>query len=72
MNKNDWNRTITPNRVSVICENNGKSMEADVISLDDRRLVAAIQGVKIILSSPNANSVYTGRMGGLDLVYVKK
>lgn len=72
MNKNDWNRNFTPDRVSVICENNGKSMEADVISLDDRRLVAAIQGVKITLASTNVNGVYTGRMGGLDLVYTRK
>lgn len=72
MNKNEWNRNFTPDSVSVLCENNGKILEAQVISLDDRRLIAAIQGVKITLARANANGVYTGRMGGLDLVYTKK
>jgi hypothetical protein len=72
MNKNDWNKKYTPDTVNVICENNGKSMEAQVIDLDDRRLVAAIQGVKITLASGNVKGVYTGRMGGLDLVYTRK
>lgn len=72
MNKNDWSRDFTPDKVSITCENNGKIIEADVISIDDRRLVAAVQGVKITLASVNVNGIYTGRMGGLDLVYQKK
>lgn len=69
MNKNDWKRDITPSKVKILCEDNNKEMVADVLSLNERLLVAAIQGVKITLVSSKQNGVYTGRMGGLDLVY---
>lgn len=69
MNKNDWNQKQTPNKVLVLCENNNKAMEADVISLNEKILVAAIRGVKITLTSKRENGVYSGKMGGLDLVY---
>jgi hypothetical protein len=69
MNKNDWNRPRRPDRVKIICENNGREMEADVISLSERQLIAAISGVKITLVSRNLNGIYEGKMGGLDLVY---
>lgn len=69
MNKNDWRGDTTPSKVNILCEDNNKIIEADVLSLNERLLVAAISGVKITLSSPKQNGVYTGRMGGLDLVY---
>lgn len=69
MNKNDWRKDTTPSKVKILCEDNNKVMEADVLSLNERMLVAAIQGVKITLLSSKQNGIYTGRMGGLDLVY---
>ncbi len=69
MNKNDWQSKNIPNKVEILCENNNKKMSADVISLTDRMLVAAIAGVKITLVSKNSNGIYAGRMGGLDLIY---
>jgi hypothetical protein len=69
MNKNDWKTNSVPNKVAIVCENNNKVMLADVISLNERMLVAAIAGVKITLASQKQNGVYVGRMGGLDLVY---
>ncbi len=69
MNKNDWKTKSAPDTVLIVCENNNKVMTADVISLNERMLVAAIQGVKITLASKNQNGVYSGKMGGLDLVY---
>lgn len=69
MNKNDWKSKSIPNQVMIVCENNNKAMVADVISLNERTLVAAIQGVKINLISRHENGVYAGKMGGLDLVY---
>lgn len=69
MNKNDWRGNTTPSKVTILCENNNKTMEADVLSMNERLLVAAIQGVKVTLASQRQNGVYTGRMGGLDLVY---
>ena len=71
-NKNDWHGPRQPDTVNIVCEANGKVMPADVISLSERMLVAAISGVKITLVSKKENGVYEGRMGGLDLVYVKK
>lgn len=72
MNKNDWKRDMIPSHVDIICENNDKTMPADVISLNEKLLVAAINGVRITLISRKQNGVYEGRMGGLDLVYIKK
>ena len=69
MNKNDWKKKRIPDKVTVICENNNKSLTADVLDMNDRLLVAAIQGVKITLISQHENGVYVGRMGGLDLIY---
>ncbi len=69
VNKNDWRGDTTPSKVTILCENNNKAMEADVLSLNKRLLVAAVQGVKVTLVSQRENGVYTGRMGGLDLVY---
>ena len=69
MNKNDWRTNSVPEKVLIVCENNNKVMTADVISLNERMLTAAISGVKITLVSKNQNGTYTGRMGGLDLVY---
>lgn len=69
MNKNDWQSSSVPKKVLIVCENNNKVMPADVISLNERMLTAAIGGVKITLVSKNQNGTYTGRMGGLDLVY---
>lgn len=69
MNKNDWRGDTTPSKVKILCEDNNKMIEADVLSLNQRLLVAAIQGVKITLVSAKENGVYTGRMGGLDFVY---
>ncbi len=69
MNKNDWKSSTTPSQIMIVCENNNKAMVADVISLNERILVAAIQGVKINLTSRHENGVYVGKMGGLDLVY---
>lgn len=69
MNKNDWQSKNIPDKVEILCENNNKKMAADVISLTERTLVAAINGVKITLVSKNSNGVYVGRMAGLDLIY---
>lgn len=69
MNKNDWKTKNIPDKVLVVCENNNKSMTADVITLNERMLIAAISGVKITLISKRENGVYVGKMGGLDLVY---
>jgi hypothetical protein len=69
MNKNDWKESQRIDKVNILCEDNDKIMEADVISLTDRQLVAAIAGVKITLVSRRQNGVYEGRMGGLSLVY---
>jgi hypothetical protein len=69
MNKNDWKSKGTPDKVMVICENNNKAMPADVISLNERMLIAAVQGVKITLISRHENGTYVGKMGGLDLIY---
>lgn len=69
MNKNDWKTSNTPSKILILCENNNKALPADVLTMNDRTLVAAIQGVKIILTSKHENGVYVGKMGGLDLVY---
>jgi len=69
MNKNDWTTKGLPSQVMVLCENNNKAMPADVISMNEKVLVAAIQGVKITLTNRNKTGVYVGKMGGLDLVY---
>lgn len=69
MNKNDWTSKGIPDKVTVVCENNNRAMSADVISLNERMLVAAISGVKITLVSKRENGVYSGKMGGLDLIY---
>lgn len=69
MNKNDWRRESTPQTVKIQCEDTNRVIEADVISLNQRLLVAAIQGVKITLVSQKENGIYTGRPCGLDLVY---
>ena len=69
MNKNDWRSQTTPSKVMIQCENNNKTLPADVISINEKVLVAAIQGVKITLTSKRENGVYSGKMGGLDLVY---
>lgn len=69
MNKNDWQARSTPDKVLIVCENNNKTMPADVISLNEKILVAAIHGVKVTLTSKRENGVYSGRMGGLDLIY---
>jgi hypothetical protein len=58
-----------PDKIIVICENNNKTMPADVISMNDRVLVVAIQTVRVTLVNRNNNGTYEGRMGGLDLVY---
>jgi hypothetical protein len=47
-------------------------MTANVIDMNDRLLIAAIQGVKITLVSQHENGVYAGKMGGLDLIYKSK
>jgi hypothetical protein len=72
MNKNDWQKRNVPDTVDIICENNRKSMTANVIDMNDRLLIAAIQGVKITLISQHENGVYAGKMGGLDLIYRSK
>jgi hypothetical protein len=69
MNKNDWIKSNTPSQVLIVCENNNKALQADVLALNERTLVAAIQGVKVNLISRHENGVYVGKMGGLDLVY---
>lgn len=70
-NKNDWRKEITPDKVKIRCENNDRVLDADVISLNESTLIAALNGVKLTLVSKKRNGVYEGRMGGLDLVYVK-
>lgn len=72
MNKNDWQRSTTPAKVDIVCEGNGKIISADVLSLNEQMLVAAISGVKVTLVSRSENGVYQGRMAGLDLVYTKR
>lgn len=72
MNKNDWQARKIPDTVDIICENNRKTMTANVIDMNDRLLIAAIQGVKITLISKHENGVYAGKMGGLDLIYKSK
>ena len=72
MNKNDWRKDHTPDKVDIMCESNERVISADVISLNERTLIAAIAGVKITLVSKKQNGVYQGRMSGLDLVYGKK
>ncbi len=69
MNKNEWIKSNTPKQVMIVCENNSKALLADVLALNERTLVAAIQGVKVNLVSRHENGVYVGKMGGLDLVY---
>jgi hypothetical protein len=72
MNKNDWQRSATPAKVDIVCESNGKIISADVLSLNEQMLVAAISGVKVTLVSRSQNGVYQGRMAGLDLVYTNR
>jgi hypothetical protein len=72
MNKNDWQKRNIPDTVNIICENNKKAMTANVIDMNDRLLIAAIQGVKITLISHHENGIYAGKMGGLDLIYKSK
>lgn len=72
MNKNDWQGKKIPDVVDIICENNNKAMTANVIDMNERLLIAAIQGVKITLISKHENGVYAGKMGGLDLTYKSK
>jgi hypothetical protein len=72
MNKNDWKKRSVPDTVDIICENNNKAMTANVIDMNDRLLIVAIQGVKITLISQHENGVYAGKMGGLDLIYKSK
>jgi hypothetical protein len=69
---NDWKRDYTPTEVDIVCENNGKTIRAAVLSLTEQMLVAAVNGVKVTLTSRNRNGVYEGRMAGLDLVYTSK
>ena len=69
MNKNDWDGKWHLDKVKIVCEDNGKIIEADVISLTERQLVAAISGVRITLVSKKKNGLYEGRMGGLSLLY---
>lgn len=71
MNNLDWQRSKTPSTVTVVCENNGRKLEADVLNLNEKVLVAAVSGVKVTLVSAKENGVYEGRMAGLDLVYVR-
>lgn len=72
MNKNDWQAKHIPDTVNIICENNNKAMTANVIDMNDRLLIVAMQGIKLTLISNHENGTYAGKMGGLDLVYKSK
>jgi hypothetical protein len=72
MNKNDWQSKNIPDKVTITCENNNKAMSADVIDMNDRLLIVAMQGIKLTLISKHENGVYAGKMGGLDLIYKSK
>lgn len=70
-NKNNYIKNMKPSRVDIVCESNGKIISADVISISEKVLVAAISGMKITLISSKQNGIYQGRMSGLDLLYTK-
>lgn len=72
MNKNDWQSKNIPDKVNIICENNNKAMAADVIDMNARLLIVAMQGIKLTLISQHENGIYAGKMGGLDLIYKSK
>jgi len=70
-NKNNYIKNMKPSRVDIVCESNGKTISADVISISEKVLVAAISGMKITLISSKQNGIYQGRMSGLDYLYTK-
>jgi hypothetical protein len=58
-----------PDQITITCENNGRTLPAYVISMNEKTLVVAVQTVRVTLVNRTGNGTYQGRMGGLDLVY---
>jgi len=63
-NRNDWNQQ--KNKVKVINEDTGITVDADVLSRTNDRLVLAINTVKVTLAK-NASGMYVGKMLGMSL-----
>lgn len=63
-NRNDWNQQKT--KVKVINEDTGITVDADVLSRTNDRLVLAINTVKVTLAK-NASGMYVGKMLGMSL-----
>ena len=63
-NRNDWNQQ--KNKVKVINEDTGITVDADVLSRTNDRLVLAINTVKVTLAK-TASGMYVGKMLGMSL-----
>jgi len=63
-NRNDWNQQKT--KVKVINEDTGITVDADVLSRTNDRLVLAINTVKVTLAK-NDSGMYVGKMLGMSL-----
>ena len=58
-------------QIKIICENNGKTAEAEVLDRSDKYLKVVLLGTNLTLElfKDNPNKPYIGHKSGLEFVY---
>jgi hypothetical protein len=65
-------------RVRVVCTENGRAVEAKVLSRSPRRLLVSLalgsgeRDVELVLTRDNADKPYAGRLAGLEFTVAAK